>query len=517
MKKVIILTYIIFILIGLQIKLFACTCLENNTPICAQLARADSVFVGKVEKIEPVTNSDKETIGLSGVGSISSAGDSYLAWAYINVQQNFKNMPGKTTRVLITQNTSCDLSMKKSERWIFYANRNEQGNLSVGPCSGTSRISRSDKAYLENVAEIAGDENPEAITGFIPKEEYSNEGLTKTIVTVSNNNFFASYLTSTTGLFNIRVPQPGKYNVQVTVPYSAVVGLIPFSLESSQVKMFDPTETASIFAYEAEVLPKQCQYSEMFFYPVDLKATAEVSGKFIASDGKQFPKFYPQLCRLKETEKETLDNCRMDTKFASDGTFLFSRLREGRYVIAVNLNDFPEVSEPFARQYYPGVKNFKDAQIVEINQGQKLENLLFNLLPQLPTQEIRGHLYWDDKTPLTYDPDNSSYSKPVVRLYNLRRPISPLKDEYYKFWNEERHEYEKVDTARVDPDGKFTITAFSGYEYILSAQSFDETRKSPCGIIKITANGNLKPIKLILNRTKKCWVDDYVKKEFKIN
>jgi len=49
------------------------------------------------------------------------------------------------------------------------------------------------------------------------------------------------------------------------------------------------------------------------------------------------PRFYPSVCRLMPTEKETLKECR--TVFyglTPDGAFKFEGLREGTYTIVMN-------------------------------------------------------------------------------------------------------------------------------------------------------------------------------------
>jgi hypothetical protein len=511
MKSLIFLTITIFFTFVAQGEIFACTCVEYNTPICAKLSRSDAVFTGKVEKITPFSETDSAGMPMGNVNSISTFGGNNLIWLHIKVENNFKGIKETFVKVLTYTNTSCDLGVKKGERWIFYASRDEGGNLNVGACSGTSEISGDDAEYLNNVGAIAKDKNIESVNGFVQKERYSDVGVKDAIVKVEGTNFFTSVVTNSQGVFNVRVPQAGKYKVHVTVPFSAIVPMLPLGLERSSVEVFEPTETKSVFAYEAVVPQGQCQYSELEFYPVDLKATAEIAGKFVATDGRQFPEFYPQLCSVKATEKETLSSCKMYSKFKPDGTFSFSGLREGKFVIVVNPSGFPEVSKPYLRHYYPGVKNFNEARIINLEQGQKLDNLTFDLLPMLPTREVKGQVFWDSKTPVTFS-SNASYGERLhISLHNPQNALSALADDYYKYWDEEKSQYEKVETVEVKPDGTFSITAFDGFEYIIRASADDKSEKTHCGFAKITVDRNLAPLKIILNRTKKCWADDYAK------
>ncbi|HEU0144997.1 MAG TPA: hypothetical protein VFQ47_09450 [Nitrososphaera sp.] len=430
-----------------------------------------------------------------------------MVWLHIKVEHNFKGLKENFVKVSTYTNTTCDLGVKKGERWIFYATRDESGNLSVGACSGTSKISGDDSEYLKNVAAVAQDKNIESINGFVQNERYSFTGVSDVIVNVEGINFFTTTTTNSQGFFTVRIPQAGKYQVRVAVPFAADVPIVPFGLEGGE--MTEQTETKSVFSYEAIVPQGQCQYSELEFYPVDLKATAEIAGKFVATDGKQFPKFYPQLCRVKENEKETLSSCSMNFGLKQDGSFSFSGLREGKFVIVINSSNFPEANAPFLRHYYPGVGNFSDAGIINLEQGQKLNNLIFKLPPLLPTHEIKGQVFWKDKTPVSFSSDASYDEKLKIYLYNPQNGNSSLDVDYLKYWNDEKNEAEEVKMVEVKTDGTFSMLAFEGFEYILKAY-IDKNGKTHCGFAKITVDKELTPLKISLNRTKKCSVEDYV-------
>ena len=500
------------IILIFKTTIFACTCVEYNTPVCASISRSDAVFTGKVEKITPFSANDSSSVSLGNVGSISTVGGNNLIWLHIKVDRKFKGIKDDFVKVLTYINTSCDLGIKKGEKWIFYASRDDNENLGVGACSGTTKISNDDKEYLEEVFSVSQDKNIESISGYIKTDRYSDAGIKDALITVEGKDFFSTTTSGGKGSFNISVPQAGKYNVSISIPLAAVLFDISYGAKSETIKMSEPTDTKSVLTYEVDVPQGQCLYSELEFFPIDLKATGEIKGKFIATDGKQFPKFYPQLCRVKQTEKDTLSSCKMDTDFNHDGSFSFSGLREGKFVIVVNPSDFPEVSTPYLRHYYPGVRNFKDAQIINFEQGQQLDGLIFNLLPMLPLREVKGQIFWNKKKPVTFENDEE---KAYVSLHNPQRAISPLDNDYYKFWDEKKRVYEEVKTVEVRSDGTFSILAFDGFDYIIRVSAEDKQEKTHCGFAKITVNKDLQLLKMILNRTKKCWADDYAKELLK--
>ena len=87
----------------------------------------------------------------------------------------------------------------------------------------------------------------------------------------------------------------------------------------------------------------------------------------------------------------------------------------------------------------------------------------------------------------------------------------PLNMTKAKYWNNEKNEAEEVKMMEVKIDGTFSILAFEGFEYILKAYIVDKNGKTHCGFAKITVDKELTPLKIILNRTKKCSVENYAK------
>jgi hypothetical protein len=196
-----------------------------------------------------------------------------LIWLHIKVERSFKGVQENIIKVLTYINTSCDLDVKKGERWIFYASRDKSGNLGVGACSGTTKISRNENAqYLNEVAAAVQDKNIESVNGFVFKEPYTGKQINGAIVNVEGADFFTSTATNSQGLFSIRVPQAGKYKVRITIPFRANVLEVPFGIEPNLTQTFEPTETKSVFAYETIVPQGQCQYSEIGFFPIGLKS-----------------------------------------------------------------------------------------------------------------------------------------------------------------------------------------------------------------------------------------------------
>src|ERR1051325_8986828 len=115
-------------------EVHACTCLDYGVPTCALFSRADAVFVGTIDRITPATDDKNASVQLGGVRSISSRGGG-LIWVHFSLEHAFKGVSGQTVKALTYRGTSCDLDVKKGQRWLIFAHRdNETSNLSFGAC-----------------------------------------------------------------------------------------------------------------------------------------------------------------------------------------------------------------------------------------------------------------------------------------------------------------------------------------------------------------------------------------------
>ena len=79
-------------------EVHACTCLDYGAPTCSLFARADAVFVGKIERITSAMGDKDASVQLGGVGSISSR-SSGLIWVHFTLEHAFKGVSGKSLRL----------------------------------------------------------------------------------------------------------------------------------------------------------------------------------------------------------------------------------------------------------------------------------------------------------------------------------------------------------------------------------------------------------------------------------
>jgi hypothetical protein len=476
----------------------ACTCLDYGVPTCSLFSGADAVFVGKIERITSAMGDKDASVQLGGVGSISSRG-SGLIWVHFTLEHAFKGVSGRTIRALTYRGTSCDLTVKEGQRWLIFAHRDkETSNLSFGACDGNGPIEKTSPliAELEKLSKHSG---PLSIRGRVAEEQFSSVKGAKAFIT--GNGLNLETVTDDDGSFSFEVPRAGPYTVKVIVPFSA--SLMRFQGDDRPINE-KPEETQTVFEYSATAPPDVCDYQYLNMFKIDLKATASIAGVFLLDNWKYVPRFYPSICRLMPTEKETLEHCRKEFYGLNpDGTFKFEGLREGNYTIVMNDDDFLDGSSPFPRHYYPGVRDFSKAEPIVLGQGEEKTQIRFKALPMVPLQAVSGQVFRKDGTPFSL-PEGQ---KPYIKAYSYEKGKEPkffFINSYTLDWGKGKDGRE-VKMVDISPDGKISLSLFEGYSYIVVVETDPWADKVECGMTKVDISSQpANPLRIVIDRKGRC-------------
>ena len=474
----------------------ACTCLDYGVPTCSLFARADVVFVGKIERITSAIRDKDARVQLGGVNSISSRG-SGLIWVHFTLDHAFKGVSGKTVKALTYRGTSCDTGVKEGQRWLIFAHRDEEtSNLSFGACDGSGTIEK-DSPLIAELEKLSRHSGPISIRGRVAEQQFKNVKGAKAVIT--GNGLNLETVTDDEGAYSFEVPRAGQYTVKVIVPFSASL------MRRDEDRPIDekPAETQTVFEYSATASPDACDYQFLDTFKIDLKATASIAGVFILDNWKYIPRFYPSLCRLMPTEKETLEECR--TLFYGlnpDGTFKFEGLREGTYTIVMNDDDFLDGSSPFPRHYYPGIRDFSKAEPIVLEQGEEKTQIRFKALPMIPLRAISGQVFRKNGNPFSTPAGHKLY----ITVHNYEKGKEPkfLFHSYRVDWGEGKdgREIEMVD---VSPDGKISLSLFEGSTYIVSVETNPWGDKVECGMAKVDISSQpANPLRIVIDRKGQC-------------
>jgi hypothetical protein len=462
----------------------ACSCVDYDIPPCAAYWGVDSVFTGLVTDVTPVSSESWGSMG----------GDVIV---HFNVEQAFRGINETKVEVVSHgEQSSCNMGFKAGQRWLVYAYRTSNGKLATGPCIRTTQLpADEDLAYIIRVS----GEARQSIQGRVGKSKYEPLEGVKVIVEGGNSKYQTT--TNKEGKFSVSLPQAGTFKIRLFIPYSAFV--MNLSKGYEEIKS-DPTEKLTLAEYYATVPPDQCDYRLIVAPEKDLKATAEISGRILDSEGlavsSQTVYLYPA------TPEQKFDaGGYQDTQTDKDGNYTFAELREGRYWLGLNLGHIPEVDSPYPKTFYPGTQDMKKAAAINLKQGQKLSKRDIQLPSKLIEREITGIIVWPDGSPALAPSPNSEFPglSPDITVRDPDRlwyPINPRPADGRLVVN-------------VDEGGHFSFIGFEGYAYIIIASAYDsDGKRVHSKAMKLTITRDVKPLLLVLSLSGDTG-EDQIKKE----
>lgn len=174
---------------------------------------------------------------------------------------------------------------------------------------------------------------------------------------------------------------------------------------------------------------------------VDVRYVNKISGKVVDTGGNPIGKVPLELIPF-DYIKPRYDVYHHEESTGSndDGSFTFSNVQPGKYLLAVNYTILPEYESPFPTRFYPGTLERTKAKTVEIEAGKDIDSLRFVLGPErLVEKMITGRVVFPDGSPA-----------PNIQVY--------LKED-------QNQECCVLKDAKTDPQGNFTLVGFVSRKY----------------------------------------------------
>lgn len=347
----------------------ACQCDEYGTPVCAAYWRATAVFVGQVRDISPVPKTEN---------ALPSATVHFI------VEQPFRGANSGTIDVETLYGTTCDTKFVKGVRYLVYAYKDdESGKLYTGFCTRTTEFAHADED-LNYIRSVMQQSAAESVAGRVERLKY--EPIPGAKIQVRNGIKTFEATADENGDFSISLPGPGTYTVTLKIPASLSL------MRNDSAHKVETTDTLTTIEYKVELEKSECDYRQFDLFPVDLHATAEISGSVLTATGRPVDKGYVHLINAADTERST------DTKIEQDGAFKFEGIAAGEYFLALNpRNRAPDADDPpFARVYYPSAADVTNATKIVVTEGAKLENLTLRVGPAWKARTVSGKVVWKD-------------------------------------------------------------------------------------------------------------------------
>lgn len=220
-------------------KVLACQC--GPELICQAFSRAESVFIGKVEKIEAY----KDEI------------------AYPKIKVSFsveKSYKGKNEKIEFADfyRNDCGNEFTVGEKYFVYKYK------SARACNRTERLSVMSRDF--DFAESLSESSPVFfIKGRL--NDLSEEEIKNTRVTIEKGQAKYDSNFDKYGNFNFTATEKGRYRVKITIPFDSQMSIVqdvePFLPENMKVSKADGQ---TVLEYEAEFKPNECDAYEFYVY-----------------------------------------------------------------------------------------------------------------------------------------------------------------------------------------------------------------------------------------------------------
>jgi hypothetical protein len=308
----------------------------------------------------------------------------------------------------------CGYDFRRGERYLVFTHE-QRGALWTGICSRTKPLSaaKEDLAYLDQQffpaagGRIFGDVTHRTQPRE-PSRPAPNYGVTLRSVT---REWKAT--TNAEGRYELSGIPAGIYQIALSVPPTE------HGYGPSTVEMADARGCA---AAHYTVVPD-----------------GRVVVRLVDSEGRPLPRLGVEIVRLASMSERFPDSRRQQTN--AGGEVQFAQLAPDRYVVGINITDPPEPTRPYGRVFYPSVTDLRDAQVVHLGYGERVQLEAFKLPQPLAARKLAGRLVWPDGRPAA--------GASVYLIVTNGRQVGYA--------------------ARTDADGRFELSVHEGVTYRLNA------------------------------------------------
>src|ERR1043165_374741 len=218
----------------------------------------------------------------------------------------------------------------------------------------------------------------------------------------------------------------------------APASVMAMPLTDDPIKTVESTDVLSTFEYKVELEKSECNYRKFELVPVELHATAELSGSVLTAAGQPVATGYVYLIDATDSQHST------PIKIEEDGSFKFKEVAVGEYFLALNPeNEAPDKDDPpYPRAFYLNAADVSRATKIVVSEGARLENLILRVGPAWKGRTVSGKVVWEGG--------------------------GPVRNTHLSLYDGDRY----IRLVDVDSDGKFKFTVYGEFDYGIRAQAW---------------------------------------------
>src|SRR5215207_10984090 len=361
------------VLTALAARAEACSCFAGQPP-CAAYGAASAVFVG--------TATESRTRGSN------PKTPEEVDWTPVVVKfavlQPFLGVEGAEVEVATGRGGGdCGYQFRKGETYLVYASRGADGRqLLTGICSRTRPVSDASED-LEFLRGLGARDPGVSIDVKVERSRQTVKdgnstptgGLADARLTFEGAGESREVRTDSEGRARLSGLKPGTYKIRLALPE----GLTTYK-EEQEVTVADRGCAGVFYAvfYDGRVGGRVAD--------VEGRAVKGVLVTLVEADDPEPERHYAHYATTGE-----------------DGRYDFKGLPPGRYLLAVNLNRYPQPNDPtnaYPRTYYPGVAEASQAEAVTVGAGERAKDRDIILPARRAESVVNGLVVWQDGSPV---------------------------------------------------------------------------------------------------------------------
>ncbi|HYG81588.1 MAG TPA: carboxypeptidase regulatory-like domain-containing protein [Pyrinomonadaceae bacterium] len=343
----------------------ACSCLETGPP-CQAYWNSSVVFAGTpldISRIEVERDGHKMIQRL----------------VRFRVEEAFSGGGGRIAEVLTgAWGGDCGYDFEVGRKYLVYGYTiDSEKRIGTGICTRTRPLSEAGED-LDFIRALPSAPQGATIYGTAQRYTVNLESggswdpagpITGAMVVAASGERRQETVTGSDGRYRFSGLPPGKYTVRVTLPAK-----------------LSPAEEQTF-----EVRDRGCAE-----FNVRAVTDGRIAGRLLDSQGRPLAIKSVDLLPVGRDGKLLRHLWSITNE---DGSFQYTNLPPGRYVLGVNTFDAPDEDLPYRKTFYPSTTDQSAAEIISLDEGQHLAGIDFRLPPALVAREITGVVVWPDGRP----------------------------------------------------------------------------------------------------------------------
>jgi len=282
-------------------------------------------------------------------------------------------------------NGDCGFPFEVGQQYLVSGDRDEQGRILVGICSGTVHVreavavlpqlrARRDKQKVASAYGVLSSYQ-RRFGGKYPLFDSEEASLPNVVVTAKRGEVVYEAVTNSEGTFTFYDLPAGTYSFDAKLPKGWEIG--DYIGDSSRP---EPVKLAAGACYEAALT----------VFP-----SGSIEGAIIDDSGK--PQEYVNVTLVPaDRPPQNFDG---PWEGAGDGKFRFDHVAPGRYLLVANARNERGATDVYPRTFYPGVTNPDAAQPVVVTAGAQVRADI-HLTRAVQSRKVHVTVLWQNGKPV---------------------------------------------------------------------------------------------------------------------